>query len=100
MALGDWLIVAGLGIDIGGIALLFVTTTYKKFEVEFAYEENKMLYPSVAPGMDDAEAASLAAHIEEQKRRISKNRRLQTVALVAVVVGFGLQIAGQVATSG
>ena len=79
------LIIAGLALDIIGVAFLFVTGTVPKIEAEI-----------LTRWMENPGSGEVSAGTRESRRRVDRNNLLGKGGLLALLIGFVLQIIGQV----
>ena len=85
---------AGLLLDILGVGVLFYSTSTKKIEAEISVELVRSANPK--PGEEWLSSINYEDHMRallDSQQRVRRNRRLQRVALVWTVIGFGLQAA-------
>ncbi len=84
MDLNQALIIAGLALDIIGVAFLFITGTAPKVEMEI-----------LVRSMENVIGGDVPEGTEAARRRIDRNNLLGKSALLALLIGFVLQIIGQ-----
>lgn len=109
MDVGDALVTAGLATDAVGVALLLKATSAEKIREELdnidgasalqklrgpfgsAYEVLRRRKEYQLPSTEQ-----LAERHAEQTKRVNHNQKLQRIAFKVLILGFALQIVGQV----
>ena len=94
----EWsLTVAGLSIDILGVVLLFIATSAKKIEAELVTRAFRQSLDDSKDGewVHQESFGEIDEGVSAAEHGVDRNRRLQGLALVAIVVGFFLQLLGK-----
>lgn len=94
----EWsLTVAGLSADIVGIVVLFVTTSARRIEAESITRANRHVLEESKGGewIHERSYEEMDEEVRESEKRNDRNRCLQRGALFVIVVGFLLQLLGQ-----
>ena len=94
----EWcLTVAGLSIDILGVLVLFITTSARRIEAEISIKTRRQLLEK-SKGREWGHRESYEETDEGVKAaesKVDRNKRWQRSALLAIVVGFFLQLLAQ-----